>query len=122
MNNFSDLSLDEKILSALKELKLEKPTETQKKTIPLLLEKKDIMVCAATGSGKTAAFSIPMLQHLLQSPGKSALVLAPTRELAHQISDFLRELIKFAPKFRVCLLYTSPSPRDQRGSRMPSSA
>jgi superfamily II DNA/RNA helicase len=97
--SFSDLSLDEQLLSAVKKMGFEQPSPVQLQAIPPALEHKDLLVSAETGSGKTAAFLLPTLQHLLTSPsGKSgtrALVLTPTRELAQQIFKHCQQLAEF---------------------------
>lgn len=87
---FADLNLDKNILSALTTAGYEMPTPIQAQAVPAALEYKDIMASAQTGSGKTAAFLLPTLQHLTrrsEKPGKGprALVLTPTRELAAQV-------------------------------------
>jgi len=87
---FSELPLHERLLKALAEQGLEQPSPVQAATIPAALEGRDLMVSAATGSGKTAAFLLPILHRLLTRPRQpdaqtQALVLAPTRELARQI-------------------------------------
>lgn len=91
---FEELNIIEPILKALKEEQYEKPTLIQEKAIPELLKKRDVLGSAQTGTGKTAAFSIPILQQLYNDnvvqnkPRKiKALVITPTRELAIQISD-----------------------------------
>ncbi|MDP1664871.1 MAG: DEAD/DEAH box helicase [Methylobacter sp.] len=97
--SFSGLSLDEQLLSAVKKLGFEQPTPVQLQSIPLALEHKDLLVSAETGSGKTAAFLLPTLHHLLTlPPGKSgvrALILTPTRELAQQIFKHCQQLTEF---------------------------
>jgi superfamily II DNA/RNA helicase len=97
--SFSDLSLDEQLVSAVKKMGFEQPSPVQLQAIPPALEHKDLLVSAETGSGKTAAFLLPTLQHLLTSPsGKSgtrALVLTPTRELAQQIFKHCQQLAEF---------------------------
>ncbi len=97
--SFSDLSLDEQLLSAVKALGFEQPTPVQLQAIPPALAGKDLLVSAETGSGKTAAFLLPTLHRLLNlSSGKSgthALVLTPTRELAQQIFKHCQQLIEF---------------------------
>ncbi|MCX6181210.1 MAG: DEAD/DEAH box helicase [Bacteroidetes bacterium] len=91
--SFEHLKLIEPILQALQSEGYTNPTPIQAKSIPLILEKKDLLGCAQTGTGKTAAFAIPVLQLLNAEPQTSgqrkirALVLTPTRELAIQISD-----------------------------------
>lgn len=96
---FSTLSLAEQLLSAVKKMGFEQPTPVQLQSIPLALEYKDLLVSAETGSGKTAAFLLPTLHHLLTLPsGKSgtrALVLTPTRELAQQIFKHCQQLTEF---------------------------
>ena len=89
--NFENLNLISPLLQALKSKNYLTPTPIQEKMIPAILERHDIFGSAQTGSGKTAAFALPILQHLhLNKPdhrGVRALVLAPTRELAQQISE-----------------------------------
>ncbi|THU86441.1 DEAD-domain-containing protein [Dendrothele bispora CBS 962.96] len=86
--NFRSLSLIDPLIEALDQLKFTTPTEIQAQVLPHALEGRDIIGVAATGSGKTAAFALPILQKLWDSPkGLFACVLAPTRELAYQISQ-----------------------------------
>ncbi len=91
---FKKLSIIEPISKLLEEKGYVEPTPIQEKTIPLLLENNDVIGIAQTGTGKTAAFAIPILQKLYQKPQKTnaprALILAPTRELAAQISESFR--------------------------------
>jgi ATP-dependent RNA helicase DeaD len=87
---FAALGLDPKILSALTTLGYEEPTPIQKETIPPLIAGKDLLGQAATGTGKTAAFALPILQRIVnegRGEGPAALVLVPTRELAMQVSE-----------------------------------
>lgn len=91
---FKDLNLVEPILKALQQQGYETPTPIQEKAIPIVLTGKDLLGCAQTGTGKTAAFSIPIIQQLYlkrkqagKRPGIKALVLTPTRELAIQIDE-----------------------------------
>ncbi|MCK9620453.1 MAG: DEAD/DEAH box helicase [Methylobacter sp.] len=97
--SFSDLLLDEQLLTAVKRLGFEQPTPVQLQSIPLALEYKDLLVSAETGSGKTAAFLLPALHHLLtlpsRKPGVRALILTPTRELAQQIFKNCQQLTEF---------------------------
>ena len=92
--SFKDLQLNRPILRAVAEAGYDNPTLVQEKTIPLVLEKKDVIVSAQTGTGKTAAFALPILQLLFDrqdapKKGKTvkALIVSPTRELALQIED-----------------------------------
>lgn len=94
--NFSDYPLSEDILRALKLLGLEKPTEVQQRVIPLILEKKDLLVQAETGSGKTAAFAVPLCHLVDWDENKpQVLVLEPTRELALQVQQEILDIGKF---------------------------
>ncbi len=87
---FSDLQLIPPIVKAITEVGYTQPTPIQQQAIPLVLAGKDVLGCAQTGTGKTAAFAIPMLQRLSSRPAKkgiAALILTPTRELAIQIEE-----------------------------------
>lgn len=87
-NKFSDYKLDPTIIRALQVLKYDEPTKVQQEVMPYLLNKKDIIVKSQTGSGKTAAFGIPLCQIVdWEERAPQALVLTPTRELATQIKD-----------------------------------
>lgn len=109
MNDFQPLGLCPEILKALQSMGFTQPTAIQAKAIPSLLEGKDLLGSAQTGTGKTAAFVMPVLQQLQEAPteGKSyprVLVLTPTRELALQVADNFRELGQFLP-FRSTTIY-----------------
>jgi len=95
---FEDFMLDESLLSAIASQRYSEPTPIQQETIPLLLAGEDVLACAATGTGKTAAFVLPLLQKLLDEPNHGrlpkALILAPTRELAFQIQHVINNLGK----------------------------
>ena len=91
---FENLGLIQPLLKAIKEKNYTEPTQIQSKSIPLVLSGQDVLGCAQTGTGKTAAFAIPILQHLYQERhGKSnsrkirSLIITPTRELAIQIAE-----------------------------------
>lgn len=96
---FTDFSLDERLLKALDSLAFKTPTAVQQAAIPAALAGKDLLVTARTGSGKTAAFVLPMLQRLATHPapnsGTRALILTPTRELAQQVQTQLEQLGQF---------------------------
>lgn len=89
--SFDKFNLDKEINDALKEKSFINPTEIQSKAIPLIMKSKDLLAISQTGTGKTAAFMLPIIQHLNHSPKKraGALVLAPTRELVTQIVDMI---------------------------------
>lgn len=98
---FENLNIDNAILKALKEKKYTDATPIQSKAIPLALEKNDLLGIAQTGTGKTAAFAIPTIQHLISTEKQThkkeirALVLTPTRELAIQIEENFTEFSKY---------------------------
>lgn len=99
MTSFSDLALNDSIVKALDKLGFETPTGIQEKVIPKALTNKDMVVCSQTGSGKTIAFAVPLLQRILlvskPNSGVRALILVPTRELALQIQKSLQSLSAF---------------------------
>lgn len=86
---FDDLNLAPDILKAIKHVGYKHPTPVQQKAIPAAIEGKDLIVCAQTGTGKTAAFCLPMAQRLTHGKGIRGLVLCPTREIALQTKAFL---------------------------------
>ena len=92
--NFTDLHLIEPIAKAIQEQGYTNPTPIQEKSIPEILKGRDFLGCAQTGTGKTAAFAIPILQNLSQNKVKNnhikALILTPTRELAIQIEENIK--------------------------------
>lgn len=105
--NFAELGLNARFVARLEGLRMTKPTPIQEETIPDALKGHDILGIAQTGTGKTAAFGIPLVAALSKRPEKAAprsargLVLAPTRELAGQIGQSLREL---SPDLRINLI------------------
>jgi len=102
---FNQLSISNEIKKALAEIGFEEMFPIQEKAIPLLLEGRNIMGQAKTGTGKTASFGIPMIERLNSASGKTqGLVLAPTRELAQQITDDLNTYAKYT-KFRGISVY-----------------
>ena len=104
MNAFGELKIKETILKGIQELGFITPFPIQSQTIPLLLDGKDVIGQAHTGTGKTAAFGIPMLEHLTNGGGVQALVIAPTRELAIQITNELKNIGKFT-KIKTATIY-----------------
>jgi len=90
---FSEMHLKKEVVDALTEIGLTDPTGIQEKTIPAILSGKDVLGQAETGSGKTAAFGVPIINAIEPGNGLQALIIAPTRELAEQIS---KEMVKFS--------------------------
>ena len=103
---FRELGIDERILHALDDKGLSVPTKVQQEAIGPLMDWRDVIAKAPTGTGKTFAFGIPMIQHIdPENEQIQALVLAPTRELALQIGDELRGLLTYRPEIRVTVVY-----------------
>ena len=94
--SFASLGLIDQILATLDTLAYHTPTAVQQQAIPAVLAGKDVMAAAQTGTGKTAGFTLPLLQRLVKSSGKvssnavRALILVPTRELAEQVHESVR--------------------------------
>uniref|UniRef100_V9KIE4 Probable ATP-dependent RNA helicase DDX56 n=1 Tax=Callorhinchus milii TaxID=7868 RepID=V9KIE4_CALMI len=95
---FHEMGLDERLLQAIADLGWAQPTLIQEKAIPLALEGKDLLARARTGSGKTAAYAVPIIEHILNAKKSvneqivRALVLVPTKELGQQVQQMIREL------------------------------
>ena len=103
---FADLGLSQAMLKALDQKGYGWPTTIQAEAIPHFMQWKDVIAKAPTGTGKTFAFGIPMIEHIdPANDGVQALVLAPTRELAIQIGDELRSLLTYFQGIRVAVLY-----------------
>ncbi len=98
--------LSAEILKAVEKMGFTDMTPVQMKTLPLMMEGRDIIAIAPTGTGKTCAFGIPMLEYVnLEDKRVQELVLAPTRELSLQITDELKQLSRFIPGVRIACLY-----------------
>ena len=104
MNNFESLNLSENLNLALAKMNFSKPTPIQAQTIPFALQSKDILGSAQTGTGKTAAFCIPMVDILSKNENMTALIMTPTRELARQVLDVVNELIGYESSLRTACL------------------
>ena len=103
---FADLGLSEEILQALEKKGYGYPTRIQAEAIPEFMQWKDVIAKAPTGTGKTFAFGIPMIEHIdAESEDLQGLILAPTRELAIQICDELRGLLTYYKNIRVAVVY-----------------
>jgi ATP-dependent RNA helicase DeaD len=95
VNLFGNISLSKKIAAAITEMGFEEPSPIQNQTIPLVLAGNDVLGQAQTGTGKTAAFGIPIMERITENKQIQALVLTPTRELAIQVSEELSKIGKF---------------------------
>jgi superfamily II DNA/RNA helicase len=96
--NFTDLNLNPLLLEGIQSLGFETATPVQEKTIPVILQGHDLIACAQTGTGKTAAFLIPLIHKIVSSPDRDrvkALVIVPTRELAVQIDQHMEGPVLF---------------------------
>lgn len=114
MTTFKELGLDPELLLALEDLGFETPTPIQEKAIPALLEENtDLVALAQTGTGKTAAFGLPLLQNLQYNGFTEALVLAPTRELCMQISRDLAAFAAHKPELSIVPVYGGAGIREQ---------
>lgn len=115
---FKDLQLIEPFIKAVRDKQYETPTQIQKEAIPAVLQGRDVLGSAQTGTGKTAAFAIPILQNILDGEprtGKThihALILSPTRELAIQINDSFKDYGKYTP-LRHTVVYGGVKQRKQ---------
>lgn len=92
---FSNLGLKDTLLKSIEELGFEKPSQIQAEAIPVAIEGYDLIGQAQTGTGKTAAFGCGIINHISKKDGLSAIILAPTRELAIQVNDELKRLSKY---------------------------
>jgi superfamily II DNA/RNA helicase len=104
MKNFQEMELPQQVLETLDAMKFSQPTPIQVEAIPPALEGKDILGSAQTGTGKTAAFGIPLIARLLANPQGLALVMTPTRELATQVLSQLRLMLGKSRNIKTALL------------------
>ncbi len=104
MQDFTTLNLPEALLSALDKMNFNTPTPIQAQSIPQALEGKDILGSAQTGTGKTGAFGVPLVAHLLNNPRGTALVMTPTRELAVQVMAALKQMLSMSPQIKTAVL------------------
>ncbi len=101
---FADMSLSAPLAKAIAKMGFTNPTAIQEKAIPIISKGTDTISLAETGSGKTAAYLIPLISHLLENKEKHALILAPTRELATQIGSVIKEFTLFAPEINFAII------------------
>ena len=118
--SFDSLGLSAELLRAVADQGYTEPTPIQRKAIPVILDGKDVMAGAQTGTGKTAGFTLPLLQRLMQTPAARgrrpvrALVLTPTRELAAQVGESVETYGRHLP-FRAAVIFGEEDVR--RGQR-----
>jgi len=104
MQNFHSLDLSKEVLSALEAIGYVTPTPIQAQTVPHALAGSDILGTAQTGTGKTAAYIIPLLEYVLKNEDDKALVITPTREIAIQVATFLNKLLNRKSKLNSALI------------------
>ena len=104
LREFEDLKISSPLIRALQDKNYESPTSIQKQAIPQVLQRRDLLGCAQTGTGKTAAFALPIIQlidqkegHITGKPVLRSLIVTPTRELAIQIGDNIEQYAKYTP-------------------------
>ncbi|KAK3002079.1 hypothetical protein RJ639_020241 [Escallonia herrerae] len=120
IESFTDMCLHSSIMKDIAFHEYTTPTSIQAQAMPVALSGRDLLGCAETGSGKTAAFAIPMIQHCLAQPpvrrgdGPLALVLAPTRELAQQIEKEVKAFSRSLDSFRTAIVVGGTNIADQR--------
>ncbi len=113
MENFLELGLPKSLTEALTNMGITKPTPIQEKAIPVALEGRDILGSAATGTGKTAAFAIPVINKIIRDVTASALILTPTRELATQICEAIKKMTAKNCEAKTALLIGGDSMQKQ---------
>ncbi len=104
MENFQSFGLPEALFNALSAMKYNTPTPIQAQTIPSAMQGLDVLGTAQTGTGKTAAYGIPLISHLINSTSRCALVLTPTRELAMQVLNLLEQMIGRKSNIKTALI------------------
>ena len=93
MENFLSLNLEPTLIESIAKINFKTPTPIQAKAIPIALAGRDILGTAQTGTGKTAAFGIPIVNYLLKTKKVTALIITPTRELASQVMQTMNNLV-----------------------------
>jgi len=119
LQNFQELNLHKDLNASLAKINFKKPTTVQAKAIPLILNSRDVLGSAHTGTGKTAAFCIPLIEMVLNNKCKRAIILAPTRELAKQIEAVIQTLLVSKSKVK-CLSLVGGEPMGKQLNRLRS--
>jgi len=109
---FTEMGIDGRILKAIEDMNITVPTEIQKKALPVAMSGRDVIGESMTGSGKTLVFAIPILQKIKHGEGVQALIVCPTRELALQISEHIRNLAVHM-QVSICEVYGGVSLEEQ---------
>ncbi|UCH89985.1 MAG: DEAD/DEAH box helicase, partial [Thermoplasmata archaeon] len=112
MKTFEQLGLDQELLTTIKKLGFTTPTQVQELSIPIILKGKDVIGESATGSGKTLAFGCGIVKKVIPNESLQSLILTPTRELAEQVKDSLRELAR-GKRLNIIAVYGGVSMTDQ---------
>ena len=113
MENFKSIKIEDTLKNSLSKMNFLKPTPIQSMAIPVALEGKDILGTAQTGTGKTLAFSIPLINKLILDKNAFALVICPTRELASQVMEAIKNIISNKINIRTALLIGGESMQKQ---------
>lgn len=113
MHSFSEYLLSDNLNKSLRDLRFNKPTEIQSKTIPLGIEGSDILASAETGSGKTASYLMPLINKISKEGKVSGLILTPTRELAQQVSEVCNSLLGYKSNINLALIVGGASMQNQ---------
>ncbi len=109
MADFAQLGISQEILDALADMGFEEPSPIQAACIPLVLDGRDVIGQAQTGTGKTAAFGIPIVERVTPAPHVQAIVLTPTRELAIQVAEEIGRIAKYKRGVRALPIYGGQS-------------
>ena len=113
MENFKSIKIEDSLKNSLFKMNFVKPTPIQGMAIPVALEGKDILGTAQTGTGKTLAFSIPLINKLILDKNAFALVMCPTRELASQVMEAIKSIISDKINIKTALLIGGESMQKQ---------
>lgn len=118
MKTFGEVGLSEQLLKTIEGIGYEEPTRIQEEVIPVILERKDVIAQAQTGTGKTAAFGMPLIDMLEENDKLQALILLPTRELAIQVAGEMKKFAKHKRVSEVAIYGGTPIDRQIRTLRM----
>ena len=105
MKSFFELNINNEILESVEKMGFQEPTPIQSEVIPIMLEKNDLIAQAPTGTGKTCAFGIPIIENLKYTGEIEAIILSPTRELAQQITNELSKVAQFTKRINIVSLF-----------------